>query len=144
MRTTIFLLWGMAKLLRFSVVYYEILTKSCEEFLYGALRTLQSVHPSVCHTFFTMFLSSYHHEIVRSYYKWKKCGPCKRSRSEVKVTEVKTHFSHFRTVTPVWIHIWWWNDAQCLMLLQGQLSNFKVIRLKKNRWFWPKLGVSGL
>ena len=35
MRTTIFLLWGMAKLLRFSVVYYEILTKSCEEFSYG-------------------------------------------------------------------------------------------------------------
>ena len=35
MRTTIFLLSGMAKLLRFSVVYYEILTKSCEEFSYG-------------------------------------------------------------------------------------------------------------
>ena len=35
LRTTIFLLWGMAKLLRFSVVYYEILTKSCEEFSYG-------------------------------------------------------------------------------------------------------------
>ena len=33
--TTIFLLWGMAKLLRFSVVYYEILTKFCEEFSYG-------------------------------------------------------------------------------------------------------------
>ena len=29
------LLWGMAKLLRFSVVYYEILTKFCEEFSYG-------------------------------------------------------------------------------------------------------------
>ena len=43
MRTTIFLLWGMAKLLRFSVVYYEILTKSCEEFLYGAWLTLAGI-----------------------------------------------------------------------------------------------------
>ena len=32
-------------------------------------------------------------------------------RSKVKVTEVMTPFSRFRTVIPVWIHIWWWNDA---------------------------------
>ena len=32
-------------------------------------------------------------------------------RSKVKVTEVMTPFSRFRTVTPVGIHIWWWNDA---------------------------------
>ena len=37
LRTTIFLLWRMTKLLRFSVVYYEILTKSCEEFSYRRL-----------------------------------------------------------------------------------------------------------
>ena len=49
--------------------------------------------------------------------------------SKVKVTEVLTPFSHFRTVTPVWIHIWWWNDAQSLMLLRrGALLFFKVIR----------------
>ena len=36
-------------------------------------------------------------------------------RSKVKVTEVKTQFSRFRTITPVWIHMWWWNDAQSLM-----------------------------
>ena len=39
---------------------------------------------SVRHTFFTMLLSSYHHEIVRSYYHRQKWCPCKRSRSEVK------------------------------------------------------------
>ena len=33
-------------------------------------------------------------------------------RSKVKVTEVMTPFSRFRTVTPVWIHIWYWNDAK--------------------------------
>ena len=100
---------------------------------------------------FTMFLSSYHHEIFRSYYHWQKWCPCKRSRSEVKVTEVMTSLSRFRTVTPVWIHIWWWNDAQSLMLLRrGALLFFKVIRQisrshdEQNRWFWPKLGVSRL
>ena len=56
-------------------------------------------------------------------------------KSEVKVTEVTTQLNRFRTVTPVWIHIWWWNDAYSLMLLrrgaifQGHPSNFKVTRL---------------
>ena len=50
-------------------------------------------------------------------------------RSEVKVTEVTTQLNRFRTVTPVWIHIWWWNDAYSLMLLRrGALLFFKVIR----------------
>ena len=31
-------------------------------------------------------------------------------RSKVKVTKINTQLSRFRTVTPVWIHIWWWND----------------------------------
>ena len=72
-------------------------------------------------------------------------------RSKVKVTEVNTQLSRFWRVTPVWIHIWWWNDAQSLMLLgRGALSFFKVIRQisrshsSKNRRVWPKLGVSGL
>ena len=64
-----------------------------------------------------------------------------RSRSQ----EVKTQLSHSRTVTPVWIYIWWWNDAQSFMLLsRGALLFFKVIcqilkviRLKKNRHFDP-------
>ena len=43
-----------------------------------------SVRLSVRHTFLTMFPSSYHHEIFRSYYQWQKWRPCKRSRSEVK------------------------------------------------------------
>ena len=39
-------------------------------------------------------------------------------RSKVKVTDVTTQLNRFRTVTPVWIHIWWWNDAYSLMLLR--------------------------
>ena len=72
-------------------------------------------------------------------------------RSKVKVTEVNAQLSHFRTVTPVWIQIWWWNDAQSLMLLRrGALLFFKVIRKisrtqkAKNRQIWPNLSVSGL
>ena len=50
-------------------------------------------------------------------------------RSKVKVTEVNTQLNRFRTVTPVWIHIWWWNDAYSLMMLRrGALLFFKVIR----------------
>ena len=39
-------------------------------------------------------------------------------RSKVKVTEVMTPFSRFRTVTPIWIRIWWWNDVYRLMLIR--------------------------
>ena len=72
-------------------------------------------------------------------------------RSKVKVTEVKTQLNHFRTVTPVWIHIWWWNDTYSLMLVRrGALLFLKVIRQisrshgTKNQQIWPRLGVSGL
>ena len=120
---------------------------------------VQSVWPSVCpsvclsfcHTFFTMFPSLYHHEIFRSYYQWQKWFPCKRSRSKVKVTEVNTQLNRFQTVTPVWIHIWWWNDAYSLMMLRrGALLFLKVIHQisrshsSKKRSIWPRLGVSGL
>ena len=69
-----------------------------------------------------------------------------RSRSEVrfhghtaKKSSILTQIGCFRTVTPVWIQIWWWNDAQSLMLLRrGALFfsrssvKFKVTRLKKS------------
>ena len=49
-------------------------------------------------------------------------------RSKFKVTEVTTQFNRFRTVTPVWIHIWWWNDTYSLMLHRRGLHLFcKVI-----------------
>ena len=72
-------------------------------------------------------------------------------RSKVKVTEVTTQLNRFRTVTPVWIHIWWWDDAYSLIMLRrGALLFFKVIHQisrshgSKNRRIWPRLGVSGL
>ena len=130
--------WG-----KFSYVFCIF---SCDK---AAQRTLQSVRLSVCYTFFTLFPSSYHHEIFRSCYQWQNWCPCKRSRSEVKVTKIKTQHSRFWTATPVWIHIWSCNDAQSLMLLRrGALLfwrssvKFQGHTAKQNRRFWPKLCVS--
>ena len=81
---------------------------SCDQ---AALRTLISVCPSVrlsvCHTFLTIVLSLYHPEIFRTYYRWQMWRPCRGEGqgSKVKVTEVMTPLSRFRTVTPVRIHI---------------------------------------
>ena len=72
-------------------------------------------------------------------------------RSKVKVTNVNTQLSRFRTLTPVWIHIWQWNHAHSWKQhRRGALLFFKVIRQisrshgSKNRRIWPRLGVSGL
>ena len=68
-----------------------------------------SVCLSVCLSvtpFFIMFPSSYHHDIFSSHYHWQKWCPYKSSRSKVKVTEVKTKFSRFRTVK-LNLHKWW-------------------------------------
>ena len=43
-----------------------------------------SVRLPVRHTFLTMFPSSYHHKIFRSYYQWQNWRLYKKSRSEVK------------------------------------------------------------
>ena len=82
---------------------------------------------------------------VRSMQKVKVRG--QRSRSQ----RSRPKLNRFRTVTPVWIHIWWWNDTYSLMLLRrGALLFLKVIRQMsrshgaKNRKVWPRLGVSGL
>ena len=79
-----------------------------------------SVSLSVCHTFLTMFPSSYHDEIFRVITKdqGKAHAKGQGQRSTVKVTEVTTQLNRFRTVTPVWIHIWWWNDKYSWMLIR--------------------------
>ena len=115
-----------------------------------------SICPSVRLSVTPFWLCS-HHRIIMKFSgvitndrrKVHAKGQCQRSK--VKVTEVTTHLNRFRTVTPVWIHIWWRNDAYSLMLLRrGALLFFKVIHKIsrshgcKNRRIWPRLGVSGL
>ena len=115
-----------------------------------------SVRPSVCPSVTPFWLYSHHRIIMKfsgvitsdkSDVHAKEQG----QRSKVKITEVTTQLNRFRTVTPVWIHIWWWNDAYSLkMLRRGALLFSKVIRQiarshsSKNNRIWPRLGVSGL
>ena len=119
-----------------------------------------SVHPSVCPSVclsVTPFWLCSHHPIIMKFSgvitsdKSDVHAKGQGQRSKVKVTEVTTQLNRFRTVTPVWIHIWWWNDAYSLMMLRrGALLFLKVIRQisrshgSKKRRIWPRLGVSGL
>ena len=115
-----------------------------------------SVCPSVCLSVTPFWLCSHHRIIIKfsgviTTDQGNVHAKGQGQRSKVKFTEVTTQLDRFRTVTPVWIHIWWWNDAYSLMLLRrGALLFFKVIRQisrshgSKNRRIWLRLGVSGL
>ena len=63
-------------------------------------------------------------------------------RSKVKVTEVNNQLSRFRTVNPVWIHIWWWNDAQSLMLLRRGALLFLAATKQLYKWYFPSVRLS--
>ena len=65
-------------------------------------------------------------------------------RSKVKVTEVTTQLNCFRTVTPVWIHIWWWNDAYSLMLLRRGALLFLAATKQLYKWYFPPVCPSHL
>ena len=130
---------------------------SCDQ---TAIWLVQSVRPSVCPSVrlsVTPFSPCSHHHIIMKFSgviandKSDVHAKGQGQRSKVKVTEVNTQLNRFRTVTLVWIHIWWWNDACSLMTLRrGALLFFKVIHQisrshgSKKRQIWPRLGVSGL
>ena len=129
-------------------------TKQLYEWYFPSVRL--SVCLSVCLSVTPFWLCS-HHGIVMIFSgvitqdQGKVHAKGQGQRSKVKVTEVTTQLNRFRTVTPVWIHIWWWNDTYSLMLLRrGALLFLKVIHQisrshgAKNRRVWPRLGVSGL
>ena len=136
---------------------HKIYIFSCDQ---AALQMVFSVRLSVCLSVrpsVTPFWPCSHHRIIMKFSgvitndESKVHAKGQGQGSKVKVTEVTTQLNRFRTVTPVWIHIWWWNDAYSLMLLRrGALLFFKVIcqisrsHGSKNRRIWPRLGVSGL
>ena len=116
-----------------------------------------SVYPSICPTV-TLFWQCFCHRIILKFsgdITNDRCDVRARGQgqgSKVKVTEIMTPLNRFRTITPVWIQIWQWNDAKSLISFRrGVLLFFsKVIRQilrshgTKNRQFWPKFGVSRL
>ena len=115
-----------------------------------------SVRPSVCLSV-TPFSPCSHHRIIMKFsgvitmVKSDVHAKGQGQRSKVKVTEVNTQLCRFRTLTPVWIHIWQWNHAHSWKQhRRGALLFFKVIRQisrshgSKNRRIRPRLGVSGL
>ena len=63
-------------------------------------------------------------------------------RSKVKVTEVTTQLSSFQTVTPVWIHIWWWNDIYSLILLRRGALLFLAATKQLYKWYFPSVRLS--
>ena len=126
---------------------------SCDQ---AALQMVFSVCPSVCPSV-TPFSPCSHHRIIMKFsgvitmVKNDVHAKGQGQRSKVKFTEVNTQLSRFRTLTPVWIHIWQWNHAHSWKQhRRGALLFFKVIRQisrshgSKNRRIWPRLGVSGL
>ena len=72
-----------------------------------------------------------------------------------KKSPILTQFIPFRTVTPVWIHIWQqncrlslvWGRERCPIVFQVHLSNFKVTQLTKivdfgANWAFPDCNSS--
>ena len=130
---------------------------SCDQAaLWMVFSVCLSVRLSVCLSVTPFWLCS-HHRIIMKFSgvittdQGNVHAKGQGQRSKVNVTEVTIQLSRFRTVTPVWIQIWWWNDAYSLMLLRrGALLFFKVIcqisrsHGSKNRRVWPRLGISGL
>ena len=81
---------------------------SCNQ---AALRTLLSVCPSLRPSVTPFWQCSSHHIILKfsgdiTIDRHDVYAKGQGQRSKVKVTEVMTPLSRFRTVTPVWIHIW--------------------------------------
>ena len=144
-----------------SVLHVKFLAKFKDlnfwQFLAATKQLYEWYFLSVCPSVTPFFWLCSHHRIIMKFSgvitndQGKVHAKGQGQRSKVKVTEVTTQLNRFWTVTPVWIHIWWWNDTYSLMLLRrGALLFFKVIRLisrshgSKNRRIWPKWGVSGL
>ena len=104
------------------------------EWFSPSVRTYVRMCLSVCPSHFFQYVpSSYHHEIFGSHYHWQGDAKGQGQRSKVKITEVKTLFSRCRTVIPVWIDRWLWNDAQSFKKhRRSALLFFKFIRQSSN------------
>ena len=133
------LFWGMLCTIDVYVWFlfcFLAATKQLEEHLF------LSVCLTVRHPLLTMFPSSYHHEIFRSYYQRQRGCPCKRSRSYIKGQCHRGHnptypFLDCNSSLNSHMMMKWCIklDAvyeRCPIAFQGHPSNFKVTRLEKS------------
>ena len=117
---------------------------SCDQ---AALWMVFSVRLSVCPSVTPFWLCS-HHRIIMKFSgvitldKGKVDAKGQGQRSKVKVTEVTTQLNRFRTVTPVWIDIWWWNDAYSLMLLRRGALLFLAATKQLYKWYFLSVRLS--
>ena len=106
-----------------------------------------SVRLSVCLSVTPFWLCS-HHRIIMKFSgvittdQGNVHAKGQGQRSKVMVTEVTTQLSRFRTVTPVWIHIWWWNDIYSLMLLRRGALLFLAATKQLYEWYFPSVRPS--
>ena len=152
-------MYGICTLLLwfFITIVLEIFIFNCDQ---AAIWLAQSVRLAVCLSVrpsVTPFLPCSHHCIIMKFsgvitmIRSDVHAKVQGQRTKVKVREVNTQLSSFRTLTPLWIHIWQWNHVHSWKQhRRGALLFFKVIRhiwrshVSKNRRIWPRLGVSGL
>ena len=101
---------------------------------------------SVCPSVTPLWLCS-HHRIIMKFSgvitndQSKVHAKIQGQRSKVKVTEVTTQLNSFRTVTPVWIHIWWWNCfSRSSVKYQGHTA-VKIVDFDPD-WVFPDCNSS--
>ena len=103
-----------------------------------------SVRPSVCLSV-TPFSPCSHHRIIMKFsgvitmVKSDVHAKGQGQRSKVKVTEVNTQHSRFRTLTPVWIHIWQWNHAHSWKQQRRGAQLFLAATKQLYKWYFPSV-----
>ena len=56
-----------------------------------------------------------------------------------KKTLILTKIGRFRTVTPVWIHWWLWNDSQSLKRYRKGALSFLAATKQLYKWYFPSV-----
>ena len=127
----------------------------CHTFLAATKQLYKWYFPSVCLSVcpsvrlsVTPFSPCSHHRIIMKFsgvitmVKIDVHAKGQGQRWKVKVTEVNTQLSRFRTLTPVWIHIWQWNHAHSLKQHRRGALLFLAATKQLYEWFSPSVCLS--
>ena len=116
------------------LAYYQMLCKAscifrCDQAALWMVFTVRlSACPSVC------IITKFSGVITKDQGKVHAKG--QGQRSKFKVTYVTTQINRFRTVTPVWIHTWWWNHTYSLMLHRRDALLFLAATMQLYEWYF--------